>query len=63
MKILKMPETYAALGMFGGILIGIGMDNIGAGVGIGIALGIPAYVSGKKKETKDITKTEEDPQI
>ncbi len=50
---MKKPETHSAIGMIGGLLIGVGMDNIGVGVALGIALGVPVYVTGKKKKEKE----------
>ena len=58
---MKKPETHSALGMVGGILIGVGMDNVGVGVALGVALGVPVYVTGKKKEKDDSsTNTDEE---
>lgn len=47
---LKNPETQLVIGMVLGLLIGIGMDNIGVGIALGVALGAPGYVSCKKKK-------------
>jgi len=53
MKILKKiqrPETSAAIGVVGGMLIGIGVDNYGLGIALALALGTGSYISGKKKK-------------
>ena len=57
---MKKPETRFLIGMIGGVLIGIGMDNIGVGIALGVALGVPGYASCKKKKKEDLTSTNED---
>lgn len=46
---MHKPETRLAIGIAAGMLIGIGMDNIGLGIALGVALGVPGYASCKKK--------------
>lgn len=50
MKIFKKPETMMIIGIVGGVLIGIGADNIGLGIALGLVLGISGYSSRTKKE-------------
>ncbi len=49
---MRKPETHLAIGMVGGMLIGVGMGNVGAGIALGVALGVPGYVTCKKKVGK-----------
>jgi len=53
MKILKKPETQAAIGVVGGMLIGVGADNYGLGIALALALGTGTYVAGKKRKNED----------
>ena len=54
---MSKPETRLLIGVIGGILIGIGMDNIVVGIVLGVALGVPGYASCKKTKKEDIPKT------
>jgi len=49
---MKKNETHAAIGMVGGMLIGISQDNYGLGIALALALGTGVYVVGKKKGKK-----------
>ena len=49
MKFLKRPETHAAIGALGGMLIGVDADNYSLGIALAVALGTGVYLSGKKK--------------
>ena len=42
-------------GIVGGVLIGIGTDNIGLGIALGVVFGVSAYASSKKKKKEDVT--------
>ena len=44
----QKPEARFVLGMVGGLMIGVGAENLLLGIGLAIALGVPGYVSGKK---------------
>lgn len=54
---MQKSETRLAIGLVGGMLIGVGMGNVGAGIALGVALGVPAYAADKKKK-KEGDKTE-----
>jgi len=49
----KKNETHVAIGMVGGLLIGISQDNYGLGIALALALGTGVYVVGKKKGNKE----------
>jgi uncharacterized membrane protein YraQ (UPF0718 family) len=47
-KQMKNPETVLAVWVAFGVVLGIGMDNIGAGVAIGVAIGVAMYTTKKR---------------
>ena len=49
---MKNPETASAVWVAIGVLLGIGMDNVGAGIAIGVAIGVAMYTTGRKSEKK-----------
>lgn len=49
-KQMKNPETVLAVWVALGVVLGIGMDNIGAGIAIGVAIGVAMYATKKKTE-------------
>ena len=57
---LKKTETHAAIGMAGGMLIGISQDNYGLGVALALALGTGVYVTGKKMRKEEVAGTSEE---
>lgn len=56
-KQMKNPETVLAVWVAFGVVLGIGMDNIGAGVAIGVAIGVAMYTT--KRKTKGNKSPEE----
>lgn len=58
-KHMKDPGTVLAVWMAVGVVIGIGMDNIGAGIAVGVAIGA-AMASSVKKNKKEETVSSED---
>lgn len=46
--LLQKPEARLVIGMLGGFLIGVGVENLGLGIALAVALGVPGYASGKK---------------
>ena len=52
-KQMKNPETVLAVWVALGIIIGIGMDNIGVGIAIGLSIGAAMSVSQKKKNQRE----------
>lgn len=58
-KQMKHPETALAVWIAVGFIIGVGMDNIGAGVAIGVAIGAAMYAT-KKKAVKESLVDEND---
>ncbi len=62
MNYLKQnPEIMIMIGIVGGVLIGVGADNIGLGIALGVVFGITGYSSrnNKGKEESQV-KTEVD---
>lgn len=53
-KQMKNSETVLAVWVAFGVILGIGMDNIGAGVAIGVAIGIAMYTTKKKAEKESL---------
>lgn len=49
---MQNPETVLAVWVAFGVILGIGMDNIGAGIAIGVAIGVAMYTT-KKKAAKE----------
>jgi len=47
-KQMKNPETVLSVWIAFGVLLGIGIDNVGAGIAIGVAIGIAMYTKAKK---------------
>ena len=56
------PDVILPVWIGVGFIIGIGMDNIGAGVAIGVAIGVALY-SSKKKTDKESSLDEKEAQI
>ena len=50
----QKPETRFVIGMVGGLLIGVGADNLILGIALAIALGVPGYVSGKRNKDGEV---------
>ncbi|MEZ4195646.1 MAG: hypothetical protein R3B53_04655 [Candidatus Paceibacterota bacterium] len=46
-KQMKNPETVLSVWITFGVLLGIGIDNVGAGIAIGVAIGIALYTNVK----------------
>jgi len=59
---MKNPETVLAVWVALGVVLGIGMDNIGAGIAIGVAIGVAMYTS-KKKTEKESSLDENEVQV
>jgi len=55
---MKNPETILAVWLGFGVLFGVGIDNVGAGIAIGVAIGVAMSMSQRKKN-KDNQKEEE----
>lgn len=51
-KQMKNPETVLAVWIAFGVIFGIGIDNVGAGIAIGVAIGVAMYINVKKKNKK-----------
>lgn len=51
----KNPKTIVVLGIVGGVLVGIGTNNIGLGIALGIVFGasVNSIVRGKKKREEN----------
>lgn len=49
---MKNPETLLAVWIAIGVLFGIGIDNMGAGIAVGIAIGVAMYTNAKKNNKK-----------
>lgn len=49
---MKNPETVLAVWIAFGVIFGIGIDNVGAGIAIGVAIGVAMYINVKKKNKK-----------
>lgn len=47
---MKNPGTVLAVWIAFGVVFGIGIDNVGAGIAIGLAIGVAMYSKVKKKE-------------
>ena len=47
---MQKPETHAAIGAIGGMLIGISQNNYGLGIALAVALGSGTYMVGKKQK-------------
>ncbi|MBL4694711.1 hypothetical protein JKY72_05060 [Candidatus Gracilibacteria bacterium] len=45
---MQKPETHAAIGAIGGMLIAISQNNYGLGIALAVALGSGTYMVGKK---------------
>ncbi len=50
---MKNPNTVLSVWIAFGVLLGIGIDNVGAGIAIGVAIGVAMYTSVKKRENKE----------
>lgn len=61
-KQMKNPGTVLAVWVAFGVVLGIGMNNIGAGVAIGVAIGVAMYTT-KKKAKKESSLDEDEVQI
>ena len=46
------PEIMVMIGIVGGVLIGVGTDNIGLGIALGVVFGVTGYSTYKKKADK-----------
>lgn len=57
---MKNPETILAVWIAFGVILGIGMDNIGAGIAIGVAIGVAMYTT--KRKSKKNSRDEQDNQ-
>jgi F0F1-type ATP synthase membrane subunit c/vacuolar-type H+-ATPase subunit K len=51
-KLIKNPETLLAAWVIFGVILGIGMNNFGAGIAIGIAIGAAMYSTRKNSKVK-----------
>lgn len=49
---MKKPDVVLPVWIAVGFIIGIGMDNIGAGVAIGVVIGVAMYIARRKPEKK-----------
>lgn len=49
---MKNPETVLGVWVAFGVVLGIGIDNVGAGIAIGVAIGVAMYTSLKNKNKK-----------
>jgi hypothetical protein len=51
-KQMKNPETVLAVWIAFGVIFGIGIENVGAGIAIGVAIGVAMYTNVKKNNKK-----------
>lgn len=49
---MENPNTVPSVWIAFGVLFGIGIDNVGAGIAIGVAIGIAMYTKVKKNNEK-----------
>lgn len=50
---MQKPESLLGVWIAIGVLLGVGMDNVGVGIAIGVAIGVAMYTSAKKKKDKE----------
>jgi len=52
-KQMKNPETVLAVWVAIGLIIGVGMDNIGVGIAVGLPIGVAMSAAQRKKNQKE----------
>lgn len=52
-KQMNNPETVLAVWIAFGLLIGVGMDNIGVGIALGLSIGVAMSAAQRNKNKKE----------